>query len=349
MMRRRTFLASTAAAVAAAGSFGGLPGARAAEIVLKVHHFLPASSTTQRFIEAWARRIEAQSGGRLRFTLHPAMELGGKPPQLYDQVRDGIVDIIWTLPGYTAGRFPKAEVFELPFVVAPTAEVTSQAVQAFSETWLKDEFAEVHPLMVHAHAGGTFHLRNRPVRSLEDLKGAKIRAPSRVVNDVLAALGAAPVGMPVPQVPEALSRGVLDGALLPYEVTRSLRVHELTSSNTEIKGERGLYSAVFLFAMNKARYQGLPEDLRAIIDAASGMALAKDTGRLWDEAEVAGRRAAEEAGHAFHAIDGAELERWRTAVGPVVARWTADMARRGVDGSALLDEARRMVARYAGA
>lgn len=345
MIDRRTFLASLAGAAA----LSGLPvRSRAAGIVLKVHHFLPATSTTQAFIEIWARRIERQSGGRIAFTLHPSMELGGKPPQLFDQVRDGVVDVVWTLPGYTAGRFPKAEVFELPFVVAPAAEANSLAVHGFARTHLLDEFADVHPLMVHAHAGGTFHLRRRPVRRLEDLKGAKIRAPSRVVNDVLAALGATPIGMPVPQVPEALSRGVIDGALLPYEVTGSLRVPELTDSNTEIIGPRGLYSAVFLFAMNKTRYQSLPEDLRAVIDANSGLELAREVGRRWDEAETAGRAAAQKAGHAFHSIDGAELARWQAAAAPVTGRWLAAVAERGIDGKALLEAAHAEVTRHAG-
>ncbi|HYD30584.1 MAG TPA: TRAP transporter substrate-binding protein [Azospirillaceae bacterium] len=345
MLHRRSFLASFAGTAALAA----LPArVRAAEVVLKVHHFLPATSTTQKFIALWAERISRQSGGRIAFTLHPSMELGGKPPQLYDQVRDGVVDVIWTLPGYTAGRFPRAEVVELPFVAAASAEANSQAVHAFAMAHLREEFGDVHPLMVHAHEAGVFHLRKRPIKRLEDLKGAKIRAPSRVVNDVLAALGATAVGMPVPQVPEALSRGVIDGALLPFEVTGSLRVPELTDSNTEIAGPRGLYTAVFLFAMNRQRYEALPQDLRAIIDANSGADLARQVGRMWDEAEAQGRAAAVKAGHAFHRIEGEELARWQSAAEPVTTRWLSAMADKGIDGKALLDGIRAEMARFAG-
>ncbi|WP_299390997.1 TRAP transporter substrate-binding protein [Pelagibius sp.] len=319
----------------------------AQEVTLRLHHFLPPPSTTHKdFIAPWAEKVEAESGGRIKIEIYPAMQLGGKPPQLYDQVRDGVVDIVWTLPGYTAGRFPTIEVFELPFMAA-SAEATSQAAQAFYEKHARAEFADVHPLMVHVHAPGTLHIRGTEVRSLEDLKGLKVRAPTRLTNIALKELGATPVGMPVPAVPEALSKGVVEGTMLPYEVTLPLKVHELTQSHTEVGGERGLYTAVFLFAMNKARYDALPEDLRQVIDANSGIPLAKKIGRLWDEAEAPGRDAAAKLGDSFHVIEGEELARWQAATAPVVDTWLASMAEAGKDGEALLAEARALVAQYA--
>ena len=130
----------------------GAPGAEAQEVTLKVHHFLPPPSVTHsKFIKPWADKVEADSGGRIKVDIYPAMQLGGKPPQLFDQVRDGVADVVWTVAGYTAGRFPMIEVFELPFVPG-SAEATSQAAQSFYETYARDEFADVHPLMVHVHA-----------------------------------------------------------------------------------------------------------------------------------------------------------------------------------------------------
>src|SRR3546814_14402062 len=121
------------------------------------------------------------------------------------------------------------------------------------------------------------------------------------------------IGMPVPAVPESLARGVIDGAALPYEVALPLKIHELTTSHTEIGGQHGLYTAVFLFTMNKARYEALPADLRAVIDANSGIALAKQIGRVWDEAEQPGRAAAKASGASFHTIEGEELARRQAA------------------------------------
>lgn len=325
--------------------------AKAQEITLRVHHFLPTPSVTHKdFIEPWARKVEAESGGRIRIEIYPAMQLGGKPPALYDQVRDGVADIVWTLPGYTAGRFPIIEAFELPFMAA-SAEATSQAAHEFYKRHARAEFAEVHPLMVHVHAPGTLHLRGAPVKTLADLQGLKLRAPSRMTNAALKALGATPVGMPVPAVPESLARGVIDGAALPYEVALPLKVHELTQSHTEIasgKGKRGLYTAVFLFAMNKARYEALPDDLKKVIDDNSGTALAQKIGKLWDEAEIPGRQAAVASGAAFYTIEGDELARWQDATAAITRNWIAERNAAGQDGQALVDDARALIAHYAG-
>ena len=317
------------------------------EVTLKVHHFLPVTSTThQQFIEPWAQQVEADSNGRIKVDVYPTMQLGGKPPQLFDQVRDGVVDVAWTLTGYTPGRFPMVEVFELPFVSA-SAEATSQAVQAFYQQHLVEEFEEVHPLVFHVHAPGSFHMKGKSIQSLEDLKGLKVRAPTRVTNNVLQVLGATPVGMPVPETPEAVSRGVVDGALIPYEVTRPLRMHELTDSHTEFGGDRGLYTAVFLFAMNKDTYESLPDDLKKVIDDNSGMALAQKAGQIWDQAEAPGRQAAEALGDAIYRIEGEELDRWRVAAEPAIEAWVAAMNQQGKDGEALLADARSRVSEYA--
>jgi len=322
-------------------------GAQTAEVTLRVHHFLPTPSTTHKdFIEPWSRKVEAESGGRIKIEIYPSMQLGGKPPALYDQVRDGVVDIVWTLPGYTAGRFPTIEVFELPFMAA-SAEATSQAAHEFYEKHGREEFGDVHPLLVHVHAPGSLHMRNKEVKTLEDLKGLKVRAPTRMTNAALEALGATPIGMPVPAVPESLARGVIDGAALPYEVTLPLKVHELTTSHTEIGGERGLYTAVFLFAMNKARYDALPEDLRRVIDDNSGTALAKQIGRLWDAAEKPGRDAAVAQGASFYTIEGAELARWQAATAGVTQAWITERNAAGQNGQALVDEATALIAKYA--
>jgi TRAP-type C4-dicarboxylate transport system substrate-binding protein len=185
-------------------------------------------------------------------------------------------------------------------------------------------------------------MATRPITSLEDLDGVKIRAPSRAINAALRSLGATPVGMPVPQVPEAIARGVVEGAALPYEVTLPLRVHELTRYHTNT----GLYTAVFLFAMNKASYDSLPPDLRAIIDRNSGMALAAQAGRLWDAAEAPGIAAAAARGNSFFTLDDAEIARWKVATQPVIDQWIADTTARGLDGRALYEEAKALVARY---
>lgn len=324
----------------------GAPTARAQDVTLRVHHFLPPPSVAHsELLEPWANRVMEESGGRIAVEIYPAMQLGGAPPSLYDQVRDGVVDVVWTLPGYTPGRFPLTEVFELPFM-AGSAEATSQAAQAFYEEYLTDEFADVQVLMLHTHAPGVFHMRDEPFDGLDDIEGLSIRAPTRVINDALEALGAVPVGMPVPQVPEALSRGVVDGTVIPWEVARPLRVQELVCCHTEIDADRGFYTSVFLLAMNKDVYDGLPADLRAVIDNNSGMALAQMAGRIWDEAEAPGRQAAVDAGNQFVTLSDEVVADMGGRTEGVTEAWVANTDAAGHDGTALLARARELVDQY---
>jgi TRAP-type transport system periplasmic protein len=330
------------AAIAAAMTITG--GAVAEDVLLRLHHFLPAQAIAQaQFLEPWAEKVMAESDGRIRIDIYPSMQLGGKPPQLIDQVRDGVVDMVWTVPSYTPGRFPKMEVFELPFMAA-SAEATSQAVMAYSQANLDDSFAGIKPILFHVHGPGTIHTRDRPITALEDLQGVKLRTPTRSITHALEAFGAVPVGMPAPQVPQAIARGVVDGTVFPYEVTLPLRIHEITDTHTKVFSDRGLYTVVLLLAINQRRYDSLPEDLQAVLDANSGMELAAEVGRVWDEAEAPGIAAAAALGDRFVDLDAAEVERWKQAAQPVIDDWVAD---RGDNGAALLAEARALVAQYA--
>lgn len=342
MTRKRKMAAVMAGAIAGAVITTAATIANAAEVTLRLSHFLPPSSTTQaEFLEPWARRVMEESNGRIEIQIYPSMQLGGKPPQLYNQVKNGVADIVWTVQGYTSGRFPLTEVFELPFVPG-SAEATSQALWEFYEKHLQEEYADVKPLLLHTHAPGTLHTRDKLVKTVEDLDGMKIRLPTKPIADALRALGAVPVGMPVPATYEALSRGVVDGALIPFEVATPLKINELTPYHTST----GLYTATFLLAMNKDRYESLPDDLKVVIDRNSGMALAKKIGAIWDKAEQKGIDEAEAMGHEFYTIEGEELERWKKAVQPVIDAWIERADKSGHDGNALYHEALDLVAKY---
>ena len=318
----------------------------AAKTTLRVHHFLSTSSTTHaQLLVPWAEAIEEASQGQIEMNIYPAMQLGGAPPQLYDQAKHGIADIVWTLPGYTPGRFPIIEAFELPFMAA-SAVATSQAAYEYYSLYAKNEFSGVEVLTVHVHAPGVLHMNNKPVQRLEDLRGLKIRAPTRISNDMLKELGATPVAMPVPSLPDALAKGLVNGALIPYEVAKPLRVHELTNSHTEIRGERGLYTAVFILVMNQQSYDSLEPELRQIIDDHSHLVLAKQAGELWDLADKPVIAAAKARGNDFYFIDGAEKLRWQERSSRVIHKWIIEMDNKGLDGAFLVDEVKRLINKY---
>ncbi|MGB3500262.1 MAG: TRAP transporter substrate-binding protein [Mesorhizobium sp.] len=344
-LNRRTFLTSTGAALAAPAILtSGV--ARAQETVtLKLHHFLPpVANVHQHLLMPWAKAIDEQSGGKLKIELFPAMQLGGKPPQLYEQAANGVVDIVWTLPGNTPGRFPSTEVFELPFVAAEKATVNAPAAQEYGETALAQETSDTKILCFWAHDAGLIHT-NKEIKTKEDLAGLKLRNPTRLAGEALNALGATSVGMPVPQVPEALAQRAIDGAVVPWEVVPSIKVNELTKFHTEIPGSPTLYVATFFLAMNKAKYEGLPADLRAVLDANSGAAFAKAAGEMWDRvgAEVRGTIG---ASGTINAISEDEKARWVEATKPVHDKWIADVKAKGLDGEALIKSARDAIAKY---
>jgi TRAP-type C4-dicarboxylate transport system substrate-binding protein len=333
------------ACVAACALFAGASWAQAV-VALKVHHFLPPGSTTHaKLIVPWCAKIESESGRRLKCQIFPSMQLGGTAPQLYDQVRDGVADIVWTLPGYNAGRFPKMEVFELPFMIGD-AQSASRAAWQYYDKHARSEFGDVKPLAVHVHDAGYLHTRERPVRALEDFRGLKLRAPTRQTNKLLAALGASPVSMPVTGLADAMSKGVIDGALVPWEVVPAVKVQEMAKFHTETDPNMpALYTAVFLFAMNSKTYASLPADLKAVIDRNSGAEFSEQAGRLWDEQKAPARKLALDRGNTVIVVPAAELVRWQQAGQPVIVEWLADMKRRQIDGDVLLADARALLVR----
>ncbi len=343
-VQRRNLLLFGAAALAAPAL---VRSAQAQETTLRLHHFLPPVANVHRhFLMPWAQKIQAESEGKLRVQIFPSMQLGGAPPQLFDQARDGVVDIVWTLPGNTPGRFPRVEVFELPFVADARARPNALACQEFAQTHLREEFADVHPIVVWAHDGGVIHA-NKPVNRLEDMRGLKLRFPTRQAGEALRALGAAPIGLPIPQVPEALSQRVIDGAVVPWEVVPSIRLQELVTNHTEILGTPTFYTASFILAMNKAKYAAMPAELRTVLDANSGMAAAEMAAKVWDEqgplvrAQVERRRQ-----NTIVQLPDAEKQRWVEATRPVINTWIAGSRERGFDGAALLADARGLIAKH---
>lgn len=316
------------------------------EATLTLHHFLsPKSATHMRFLAPWAERVMAESDGAIEIKIFPSMALGGKPPELYQQVRDGAADIVWTLIGYTPGVFPRSEVFELPTVHQGSAAITNMAIQElFPE--IAADYPDIHPILVHVHAGNALHMARNPVRSPKDLEGVKLRTPSRTGAWMIEAFGAEPVGMPVPELPQALARGTVDGALVPFEVMPPLKLDQLTSHSVEGEDGQRFGTSVFLFAMNKDRYEGLAPALKAVIDANTGIAIAAEAGRVWDANEEAGKAAQMVSGGTVTGLNKRQMEAFTRLSETVTQRWIEEMAKRDIDGAGLVSRARDAIARH---
>jgi len=335
------------AALAAALFAAGTVTASAADYEFKLHHFLgekaPAHS---KMLEPWARQVEENSGGKVAIEIYPAMTLGGRPPELINQVRDGVVDLVWTVNGYTPGLFPRSEVFELPGIHTNDTSATNLALRDLYETDLKNDYKGVEVMFLHVHAGQGIHMRDTDVRSPADLAGKKIRIPTRTGAWVIEALGASPVAMPVPELPPALQKGVIDGAFIPWEIIPPLKIQEQTDYQIEGVDKERFGTTTFQVSMNKERWDGLPEDIQKAFRDASGPEWVEEVGKIWAGADDFGIGLATKAGNTHVMLTEEETEAFRQALAPVTDRWVEEVSAKGIDGAALVEKAKAAVASH---
>lgn len=318
--------------------------AAAQEVTLKVHHWAsPRSNQHVGMLAPWCEKVMKESNNRIKCDVFHSMQLGGAPAQLYDQARDGVADVVFTIPGYTAGRFPMVEAFELPFMMT-SPEATSRAAWEYTATVAKDEFKDTRLIAVNMNGPCNIYTAKKAVKSQADLRGMKVRAPSRQTGKMLAMLGATPVGMPLPGIPEALSKGVIDGAVVPYEIAPAIKLQELSKFVAETdRSYPAMCATVFVTTMNLAKYNAMPADLRAVIDRNSGIETSGWFGRVMTDGDVTGKQAVVAGGVAVNAIPAAELERWKKATASLDEQWVTEMKGKGVDGDKLLQTARELV------
>jgi TRAP-type C4-dicarboxylate transport system substrate-binding protein len=333
----RKLFAKTLVAASVAGTAFAV---QAQEVTLKVHHFLSPTTIIQTgMFGPWCEKLAKESANKLKCQIYPAMQLGGTPAQLYDQAKDGVADITWVPGGYSGNRFEMMSVFELPFMMT-NADATSRAAWDYYNLYAKDMFKDVHLLAIHVHGPGTIFSNKKPLMTQADFKGMKMRGPTPTVTALLAKMGATPVGMPVTGVGEALSKGVVDGAVIPYQVAPSVKVCELVKYAVETDPKfNALYTTVFIVAMNKAKYESLPPDLKKVLDANSGQDFSAFLGRTQEADDAVGRAKCKESGVAISMVSASELANWKKATDEQDDEWVAKMTKAGRDGKKMLQSA----------
>jgi TRAP-type C4-dicarboxylate transport system substrate-binding protein len=344
MFNRRQFLGATGGVLA---SPFVLRQARAQEFTFKLHHILgPKSPAQVNMIEPWVNRVQEDSNGRIKIDIYPAMSLGGTPPQLVRQVRDGVVDLVWTVNGYTPELYPRTEVFELPGIYNGNLIAANLAMRDLFDEYLAPEYEGVHVIVLHVHAGQGIQMRDTPVRSPADLAGKKMRIPTRTGAWIIEALGATPVGMPIPDLAQALSTGAVDGAFIPWEIIPPFKFQELTQYQVEGPNHERFGTTTFQISMNQASYDSLPDDLKAVVDENSGEEYAREVGRAWRDSEEGGIKVALADGNELIVLTEEEMQAFRAAMEPVNQRWIEDVTAKGIDGQALYDAAKAAIAKH---
>ncbi|CAN5147174.1 TRAP transporter substrate-binding protein [soil metagenome] len=319
-----------------------LPAA-AQEVTFKIAHFLPsAAPTQQRVLQPWCDEMKKESNGRIACQFFPAMQLGGTPAQLADQVKNGVADVVWTGPGYSAGRFPIIEAFELPFMVTD-ATSSSKALWKFYQQYAQQEFAAYKVLAFHTDGGQAVHTAKKAVVGLTGFSGMKLRTSTRMGARTLAALGGSPVAMPPAQVTEAIAKGVVDGSLGAWELVFPTKLSEVTKFHTQpAPGVAYPTATVLTVLMNKQKYDSLPPDLKAIVDKTTGEVMVAKFGAVFDDVTASTRQKIEQQGDKITTFSAVEVSAMKRATASVEDEWAKQAADRGLDGKKLIAAAREL-------
>jgi TRAP-type transport system periplasmic protein len=219
---RRTLLKGTAAAAAVTVAMPWVSREAFGQEELKIASFVPPKhSIWVGVVTPWAQKIEEMSKGKLKATLYPSMQLGGKPPELYRQMVQGIADIVFTLPGYTSADFPMMGLTELPGTSADAYDGTRKMWERLGQGYFEKEYADAKILALWNSDNAGLMTRAKPIRKIEDVKGLRLRAPSEAQAKQIDFMGGTGVSMPVTQIYQGVERGTIDGTMIPM----SLRSH----------------------------------------------------------------------------------------------------------------------------
>lgn len=320
------------------------PGGAVAQekpIELKLSHWVGINHNHHKNVLApWAKMVEERSKGRLKVPVFPGGTLG-KPTDHWDMIRDGIADIGWGTHNYTPGRFPLTSAGDLPFIFK-SSKGGSRALWELYVKHLQKEHEGVKVLWLFITTPFQVHTTRKPVKTVEDLAGLKLRAPGGQVTATVKQLGAIPVTLAAPESYQALERGTVDGTVFPWEAIFGFKLYELIRHHTVAN----MIVSTFFITMNQKKYDSLPPDLKKVIDDLSGAWGAEFAGAAWDKGEEDGINAAKKAGATTYTLPPSELQRWVQKTKPVEDEWLTTMAAKGLPGRQVLADLRELVKRF---
>ncbi|MDD3311538.1 TRAP transporter substrate-binding protein [Pseudodesulfovibrio sp.] len=308
-----------------------LAAAASAQTRLTYSTFFPPANLQSQLAEEWCKEVEKRTGGKVVVEYYPGQTLT-KAPQCYDGVVEGISDIGFSCLAYSRGRFPVMAAVDLPLGYKTAAQATATA-NAVHEKFKPAELDDVEVMYFHAHGPGLLFTVGKPVTSLEDMQGLKIRSTGNSAK-LVAALGGTPVAKSMAENYQLLQKGVVDGSMHPIESNKSFKLGEVCKFGTDSFDVA--YTTVFFIVMNKGKWNALDPDSQAAIRALNKEWAAKHAA-AWDENDVAGRQFLLDQGGRIVQLTPEESARWVKAARPVLDGWVAEADGRGLDGKAILD------------
>ena len=320
----------------------------AEQIKLTLHHFYSPNEPAQtKMLEPWARSVEKLSNDKVKIVIVPGMRLGGSPADLADQAKKGrITDLVWTINGYSGKDFLRTEVFELPFVHTNDPVATNLAMREMFETDLKEDYEGLEVMFLHVHQGQAIQSKGYAVRKPEDLRGKRVRVPSRTGAWVLEELQANTVSVPVTRIPQSLQRNIVTTALIPFNTAPLLKLNQHITSFTEGHNQTRFGNVVFQVSMNKEKWNSLPADVQSAFRKASDEAFLREIGQMWKDDEQRGIDLMKRFKREHIVLTKEETEAFRVKFEPVVERWIDDVRKDGIDGQRLVNRARKLIAKH---
>ena len=309
---------------------------------LKLAHYVPAGHFFSRYLEDWADTLRERSDGRLDITIFPSAQMG-PTPRYYDMARTGVVDIAWFLHGAIPGRFPLTELINLPYLVGSAEIGTKVLNDPAIRAYLDPEHEGVKVLYLLTHQPGNLHTREKAVRAPSDLEGMRVRFAAATIREYLAALGATPVGVPPPEIAEALQKGTIDGVFIDYGGAHTaFKLGGLVDYTTE----HYAYVTSFGVVMNPDSFERLPPDLQALIEETT-TGVFEEIGKLWDAADAPGKAYLQAEGGEAVVLTPEEEAVFREVGAEVTEKVVADLEAQGLPAREVYELMRERSDHYA--
>lgn len=326
-MRRLRLLTLALALLCAAAP----AAAQAKTVDLTYSNFFPPTHEQSKLAEAWCREVEKRTHGAVKVAYFPGGALT-QAQQIYDGVVEGLSDMGLSVLAYSRGRFPVMEAVDLPLGYPSGAAATAVANAVYAR-FKPAEFNDVEVMYFHAHGPGLLHTAKKPVRTLEDMKGLKLRATGNSAK-VVENLGAAPVAMSMPDSYQAIQKGVVDGGLYPVETNKGWKMAEVAGYCTRTLSVA--YTTTFFVVMNKDKWAQIPPEAQQAIRQINAEWSVRH-GQVWDAIDKDGMDYFLAKGGKVIELDPAEAQRFKAAAAPLIDDYVKAAAVKGLDGQAIVD------------
>ena len=327
-------------ALAAAFCLIGLSMAQAKTYSLTYSSFFPPSHVQSKLAKQWSKEVEERTDGQVQVQFYPGETLT-KADQTYDGVVSGRSDVGMSCLLYTRGRFPLMDVINLPNGI-PNGKFATAVFNEIYDKFQPNELSDTQVMYLHAHGPGFIHTKDKPVHTMEDLKGLKIRCPGSVA-EMIKQLGATPASMPMPELYQALQRGVVDGAVYPEETNKGWKMGEVVDYT--IACYEVAYSVGFFVVMNQDKWNQLPSDVQDTIQQINKEWAVKH-GEAWDKIDFEGMQFGLRQGNTIIGIGEEEAQKWEKAIQPVFETYKEKCKERGVPGKKALQLLRKRLKDY---